>query len=156
VAKASTTKRQIAVQLDATAQSQVTVGDHVDITLPDNTVTPGVVSSVGSVASAGSQGSAPTVEVDIRPLRPADTGHLDQAPVQVAITTGTAPNAFVVPVRALLALASGGYALEEVDASGAHHLLAVTTGLFDDADGYVQVTGAGLAAGQRVVEPASA
>ena len=59
----------------------------------------------------------------------------------------------VVPVDALLALASGGYAVEEIGAGGAHHLVAVTTGLFDDADGLVQVSGSGLAAGQRVVVP---
>jgi hypothetical protein len=34
-----------------------------------------------------------------------------------------------------------------------HHLVAVTTGLFDDADGLVQVSGPGSAAGQRVVVP---
>ena len=48
---------------------------------------------------------------------------------------------------------SGGYAVEEVGAGGTHHLVAVTTGLFDDADGLVQVSGSGLAAGQRVVVP---
>ena len=35
----------------------------------------------------------------------------------------------------------------------AHHLVAVSVGLFDDADGLVQVSGSGLAAGQRVVVP---
>jgi hypothetical protein len=33
------------------------------------------------------------------------------------------------------------------------HLVAVGLGLFDDADGMVQVTGASLAVGQRVVVP---
>ena len=40
-----------------------------------------------------------------------------------------------------------------VDAHGIHRLVPVTLGLFDDADGLVQVTGTGLAAGQRVVVP---
>ena len=52
-------------------------------------------------------------------------------------------NALVVPVDALLALASGGYALEVVSAKGVHSLEPVTLGLFDDADGLVQVTGLG-------------
>jgi hypothetical protein len=60
-----------------------------------------------------------------------------------------------VPVNALLALASGGYAVEMVDADGTHRLVAVSVGLFDDAEGLVQVSGRGLAAGQRVVVPAS-
>ena len=59
----------------------------------------------------------------------------------------------MVPVDALLALAGGGYALEEIGPGGVHHLVSVSTGLFDDADGLVQVTGSGLAAGQRVVVP---
>jgi hypothetical protein len=53
----------------------------------------------------------------------------------------------------LLALANGGYAVEEVGAGGVHHLVGVSTGLFDDADGLVQVSGGALAAGQRVVVP---
>jgi len=59
------------------------------------------------------------------------------------------------PVTALLARSGGGYAVEVVDKGGAHHLVAVSLGLFDDADGLVQVTGSGLAAGQEVVVPAA-
>ena len=61
--------------------------------------------------------------------------------------------ALVVPVTALLAQASGGYAVEVVDGSGLHHLVPVTLGLFDDAQGLVQVTGSGLSVGQNVVVP---
>jgi hypothetical protein len=60
-----------------------------------------------------------------------------------------------VPVDALVALAGGGYAVEEVTSDGSHQLVAVTPGLFDDAQGLVEVSGKGLAAGQRVVVPAS-
>lgn len=60
----------------------------------------------------------------------------------------------VVPVTALLARGGGGYAVEVVRADGPHRLLPVTVGLFDDADGLVQITGAGLKAGQSVVVPA--
>jgi multidrug efflux pump subunit AcrA (membrane-fusion protein) len=81
-------------------------------------------------------------------------GHLDQASVQVAITAATVRDALVVPVNALLALASGGFAVEVVGANGKHVLVPVTTGLFDDSDGLVQVTG-NLTPGQRVVVPSS-
>ena len=59
-----------------------------------------------------------------------------------------------MPVNALLALASrrlrrrGGRRRR-----GVHHLVGVELGLFDDADGLVQVTGSGLAPGPRVVVP---
>ncbi len=62
-------------------------------------------------------------------------------------------NALAVPIDALLALANGGDAIEEIDADGVHHLVAVTLGLFDDAAGLVQVSGSGLSAGQFVVVP---
>jgi hypothetical protein len=164
----SSTKHDVSIQLDASRQSQVKVGDRVLVTLPDNSTTPGLVASVGTVATtpssnqgnnasgAGGGGSStPTVAVDVRLLHPAAVGTLDQAPVNVLITTASVRNALVVPVNALVALAGGGYALEEVTANGTHQLLPVTPGLFDDEAGFVQVTGSGLAAGQRVVVPAS-
>ena len=71
------------------------------------------------------------------------------------ISTGSVENALVVPVNTLLALAGGGYAVEVVNTAGVHRLVPVTLGLFDDAEGLVQVSGSGVRAGQRVVVPAS-
>jgi hypothetical protein len=65
------------------------------------------------------------------------------------------PNVLAVPVNALLALASGGYAVEAVGAGGVHTLVAAQVGLFDDAAGLVQVQGPSLHAGLRVVVPGS-
>ncbi len=151
VLTASSTTRVVTVALNASQQSQVEVGDQVTITLPNNKTTPGVVWSVGSVATAQSQGGTPTVEVVVIPTDPAATGSLDQAPVRVSIVTATAEDALVVPVNALLAVAGGGYAIETLNRSGVHRLVPVELGLFDDAAGLVQVTGAGVAAGQRIV-----
>ena len=72
--------------------------------------------------------------------------------MQVSIVTGRVRDALVVPVSALLAQTGGGYAVE-VAGARSNHLVAVAPGLFDDEDGLVQVTGAGLSAGQRVVVP---
>ena len=161
VLSVTSTRHQVAIQLDAAQQSQIKVGDSVVVTLPDNSTTPGVVSKVGKVATVSSsdQGnggsSTPTIDVDVRLLHQVAAGSLDQAPVSVSITTGSVSNALVVPVNALLALSGGGYAVEVAGADGAHHLAAVTLGLFDDAEGLVQVSGPGLRAGQRVVVPAS-
>jgi hypothetical protein len=174
VTQATSTTRQVQVALSASQQTEVAVGDTVSITLPDNRTTPGVVSSLGAVAtcpsssgsgpgsssaapgtdtcSPASSGSSPTptITVGVTPSHPAATGTWDQAPVQVGITTASVPNAVVVPVTALLARSGGGYAVEVVG-TGANHLAAVSLGLFDDADGLVQVTASGLAAGQSVV-----
>jgi peptidoglycan hydrolase-like protein with peptidoglycan-binding domain len=149
----SSARRVVSLQLDAAEQTEVAVGDRVTITLPDNSTTPGVVSSIGSVATVGQSGGSPTVPVTVRPLDPSATGSIDQAPVDLAVTTGSVKSALVVPVDALLALAGGGYAVEEVSRTGVHRLVAVALGLFDDADGLVQVTGSGIAAGQQVVVP---
>jgi Putative peptidoglycan binding domain len=155
VLSVSSTRHQVTIALDAAQQSEVKVGDRVTITLPSNLTTPGRVSSVGKVATPGSGDAGPTVEVDVRLVDEAAAGNLDQAPVGAAITTGTVKNALAVPVAALLALAGGGYAVEVVDGVGAHRLVTVELGLFDDADGLVQVSGSGLEAGQRVVVPGS-
>jgi hypothetical protein len=177
VLQGTSTIRRVQVALDASQQTSMAVGDKVSITLPDNQTSPGVVSSVAKVAtcpssagsggsgsssarpgadtcsSGGSGGSTPTITVDVTPSDPAATGAWDQAPVQVGITTASVPNAIVVPVTALLARSGGGYAVEVVGAGASNHLVPVSLGLFDDADGLVQVTGPGLAAGEEVVVP---
>jgi len=176
VMQSTSTTRQVQVALDASQQTTMAVGDRVTITLPNNQITPGVVSSVGAVATCppssgpggpnsssaapgmdtcSSSGATPTITVGVTPSDPAATGTWDQAPVQVGITTARVPNALVVPVNALLAQSSDGYAVEVVGAAGINHLVPVSLGLFDDADGLVQVTDTRLAAGQKVVVPAT-
>jgi hypothetical protein len=179
VMQATSTTRQVQVALSASEQTTMAVGDKVTITLPNNHATPGVVSSVGAVAtcpsSSGSGGSGsssaapgtdtcssgnsgsttPTIAVGITPSHPSATGTWDEAPVQVGITTATVPNPLVVPVTALLARSGGGYAVEVVGAGARNHLVPISLGLFDDAEGLVQVTASGLAAGQQVVVPAT-
>ena len=155
---ASSTTRVVSIALDADQQGDVKVGDKVTITLPNGQNTTGTVTSVGTVAtsSGGDSGnSSPTITVLVAPDNPTVTGSLDQAPVQVSITSGSAKNAFIVPVDALLPLATGGYGLEVIGANGRHTLEPVTLGLFDDANEQVQVSGPGVAAGQRIVIPAT-
>jgi Putative peptidoglycan binding domain len=176
VMQGTSTTRQVQVALDASQQTEVTVGNRVTITLPNDQTTLGVVSSMSAVAtcssSSGSGGSGsssaapgtdtcssggsgssatPTITVGVTPSDAAATGRWDQAPVQVGITTATARNALVVPVTALLAQSDGGHAVEVIGPAARNHLVPVSLGLFDDADGLVQVTGSGLAAGQTVV-----
>ena len=112
-----------------------------------------VATTPSSSGHGGEEESAPTVEVLATPTDPAATGQLDQAPVNVEITTEHVENVLAVPVDALLALAGGGYAVEVAEGR-LHRLVAVTVGLFDDAEGLVQVSGQ-LSPGQRVVVPAT-
>jgi hypothetical protein len=141
----------VKISLGASQQSEVKAGDAVTVTMPDGQSAPGVISSVGKVATGS--GNSATIPVDVRLDHPGAAGGLDQAPVTVTITVGSVKNALVVPVTALLARSAGGYAVEVVGANGTHHLVPVTPGVFDNAAGLVQVTGSELAAGQRVVVP---
>ena len=77
---------------------------------------------------------------------------LDQAPVNVNITSQRANNVLAVPVNALLALAGGGFGVEVVTGS-ASRLVGVTTGLYSNT--LVQVSGPGITAGTRVEVPSS-
>ncbi|MGH3099785.1 MAG: efflux RND transporter periplasmic adaptor subunit [Thermoleophilia bacterium] len=148
------TTRQVTIDLDANRQPYVRAGDRVDLELPGGRTTTGRVVSVGKVATtpAGAGEDAdPTVELVVSLDRPKATGSLDQAPVDASITTEVRKGVLAVPVNALLALAEGGYAVE-VERDGRRALVGVETGLF--ADGQVEVSGRGLAAGDRVVVPA--
>jgi hypothetical protein len=170
VLTASSTIPVVTIDLDAAEQALVKAGDPVSITLPDGSVTPGVISQVSRVASSSSSsgnsggsggsaggsggnssGSGATITVLASLTHPAAAGKLNSAPVTVTITTGSVSNALTVPVAALLAQPGGRYAVE-VTGPGGHHLVTVTPGLFDDAAGLVQVTG-NLTPGQHVVVP---
>ncbi|MDT5186686.1 MAG: hypothetical protein QOI29_4844, partial [Mycobacterium sp.] len=117
---------------------------------------------IGTVASSsndkgsgsGSGSSSATVPIYVTLKRPKDAGSLDQAPVRVQITTDGVKDALIVPVTALTGQAGGGYSVERVDYRGVHSMVPVTLGLFDNADGLVQVSG-NLAAGDRVMVPAT-
>ncbi len=157
VLTASSLTPVVRVGLDASLQAEVPVGSKVSITLPDGSVTPGVISSVGTPsssstsASGNGNGSGTATITVVASLRdPRVARNLNQAPVVVTITTGSVSDVLIVPVDALLAR-PGGYAVE-VTGPGGRHLVAVTPGMFDDAAGTVQVTG-NLAVGQRVVVP---
>jgi hypothetical protein len=160
VLQGTSTTRVVTIALDAAQQSEVQVGDHVVITLPDNSTTPGVVTSVGTVAitssssngGGGNRNSTPTVTVEVQPTDPAATGSWDQAPVQVLITTKVVESALSVPVTALVGKSSGGLAVEVVRPDGRRELVAVKLGLFDAASGRVEVEG-DLHEGDQVVVP---
>jgi hypothetical protein len=156
VLTATSDRHVVTIPLDASQQSEVKAGDRVTVTLPDGTTTPGVVSSVGTVAVTSESGgnATTTIPVEVKLTDPQAAGSLDQAPVTVNITTATARNVLVVPVTALLAQSSGGYAVEVAGPGNTRRYVPVRPGISDETSGLVQVTGA-LAPGQRVVVAAS-
>jgi peptidoglycan hydrolase-like protein with peptidoglycan-binding domain len=145
----------------------VHVGQAVSIILPSQAATAGLVSSIGPLSPAASTGTgagangssggggggtatqSATSFLFITPVSPAATGAGDGVAVQVSLAIQVARNVLSAPVSALLALAGGGYGVEVVLPSGAHRLIGVHTGIF--AGGLVQVSGAGLTSGTKVV-----
>jgi peptidoglycan hydrolase-like protein with peptidoglycan-binding domain len=137
----------VTAKLDAGLAADVERGDAVRVTMPDGSDVGGRVTSVGTVATAGQSGESPTVELRVA-LDGHRQGRLDGAPVSVSLETGRTKDALAAPVTALVATAPGRYAIET---AGSHRLVAVTLGAF--ADDWVQVQGAGLRPGTRVVVP---
>jgi peptidoglycan hydrolase-like protein with peptidoglycan-binding domain len=178
VLTATSTTPIVTVDLDVSEEYLVKPGDTVSVVLPDGTSTvSGRIETVGTVATcpggsgigAGGGGSgsadqspcesggsgtslAATVTVTVTLDSPPPGASMDQAPVNVNITSQTVDNVLAVPVNALLALQGGGYGVRVVTGKTSH-LAAVTTGLYSDT--LVQVSGSGIAAGTLVEVPSS-
>ena len=155
VAQATSDTLEVQVDLDASQQGEVKVGDRAQITLPGNESVKGKVDRLGRVAQTAGEGDdigAATIPAYISLDKPEKARGLDSAPVQVDITTKGVESALSVPVTALVGKSGGGFAVEVVRDGGQRELVAVELGLFDTADGRVEVEGE-LAEGDPVVVP---
>jgi peptidoglycan hydrolase-like protein with peptidoglycan-binding domain len=144
----SVTGAQQVVELDVSLDKVelLTQGADVKVELPDDTRVDGTISSIGRTATVKQEGASATVETSVS-LK-AQVESLDAAPVDVVVTTPKATGVLVVPIRALVALAEGGYAVEKVSGASTQ-LVAVEPGAF--GDGIVEITGTGIAEGDAVV-----
>jgi multidrug efflux pump subunit AcrA (membrane-fusion protein) len=158
VLQATSDQHVVLIPLDVSAEGEVQAGDRVTVTLPDGTSTPGVIASVGTVAttspSGSGDGTATTIPVVATLTDAGAAGSLDQAPVTVYITTAAARDVLAVPVTALLARSRGGYVVEVAGSGNERRYVPVTPGIFDDSSGLVQVSGA-LRPGEQVVVAAT-
>lgn len=158
VAQATSDTLEVQVALDPSQRGEVRPGDRAQITLPGNTSVTGKVDRLGRVAQVpdGQDNNAggATIPVYISLDDPETARGLDQAPVQVKITTKGVENALSVPVSAIVGKSGGGFAVEVVRADGRRELVAVGLGLFDTAGGRVQLEG-DIHEGDQVVVPSS-
>ncbi len=146
LAQVSSTRRVITVNLDARRQRIAKVGGKVTVDMPEGGTANGRISDVGTVATAASRDSGPTIEVTIALRgRGARGTRLDQAPVDVGFAVEQRRDVLAVPVKALVARQGEGYAVETADG----RFIAVEPGLY--ADDWVEVSGSGLREGMRVV-----
>lgn len=150
VLKVTGTALVATVDLDMEAQRLARAGAAVEITLPDGSVVPGKISTVGTTVVEGDQPDQSTTKIEVTITFARAPAGLGDASVSVAFTAGRRPDVLAVPVAALLALAEGGYGVQVVEGSTTR-VVAVQTGLF--ADGQVEISGTGLQAGQKVGMP---
>ena len=123
--------QQVHVDLATDLAELVSVGDVVDVELPDGSIASGTVTSVGTAVETEQDqmgGSTSTLPVTVQLA--GDAGGLDDAPVDVSLCAPTPKERSRVPVRALLALAEGGYRRRASCAGGATELVAVELGEF--------------------------
>lgn len=151
----SSTKRVVAVELDASLQSLARKGAGVEVTLPDGATVRGHIIRVGRVAREVDSGSgdpnaeqALVIDVTIELRSKRGIGRLDEAPVGVGLAQESRRNVLAVPVNALVARRGGGYGVE---LAKNRRIVPVEAGMF--ADGYVEITGSGIREGTRVVVP---
>jgi hypothetical protein len=147
VLSATGTTPSVTIKLEVSRRALAVAGQKAKVVLPDNTEVDGTITRVGTVATRDSANSAAKIDVTVTIDDPTKAASWSEAPVSVRLTRSTAPHSLAVPVRALLALSEGGYAVEVVMGSR-HRLVAVQLGPF--ADGYVGVTGR-LRPGDQVV-----
>jgi peptidoglycan hydrolase-like protein with peptidoglycan-binding domain len=144
------TTRTVSVDLDVAKQGLVHAGVAASVTLPDGTNVDGTVASIGTVATAGNNGSSATMPVSVTIADQSKLGTLDGAPVDVTLVSAQAKDVLSVPVNALVALAEGGYGVQLVTGSSTKYV-AVKTGMF--AGGRVEITGDGITAGTVIGVP---
>lgn len=148
------TRRVVTVALEVADQALAVKGAKVSIDLPSGS-TNGTVTSVGKVAELppddgngqnDSSASDATIDVEVTLNDPKAAGSLDEAPVTVQLVSQQRKGVLTVPVSALLALKEGGYGVQ-VDGK----VVAVKLGMF--ANGRVEISGPGIAAGTKVGVP---
>ncbi|MCO8271851.1 HlyD family efflux transporter periplasmic adaptor subunit [Actinoplanes sp. TRM 88003] len=139
----TSTRKLITVSAELADAAKLTAGSRVIVVLPDDRTIKARVSAVGRDAT-GNEGDAPRLTVSVTVDNPAGLAKLDSAEVKVNFPGRTAKKVLAVPIEALVALSEGGYAVQ-----GPQGLVPVKAGLF--ADGWVQVSGAGLTEDMDVV-----
>lgn len=138
----------IELEVDVDETDTFPVGLTVDVELPDGQLIPAFVDVVDDVARTvqSGQDTLTIVDVSIQPTGPVESD-FTSGPVTVRAEDDAIIGATVIPVRALIALAEGGHAVE-VESRG---LVAVELGAFDD--GWVEIVNASIEPGELLVVP---
>lgn len=141
----------VTARLRVADQQLAVAGAAVSVRLPDGQRTTGTVASTGTPVEVDNpDGKQVMVPVVIALADPAVAGVLQRITVTVSFVQKTHQQVLAVPVTALIALPGGGLGVEKVASAGTTRV-PVTTGMY--VQGYVEITGGDLAAGDDVVAP---
>jgi peptidoglycan hydrolase-like protein with peptidoglycan-binding domain len=156
VLETTSTRQLVTAEIDARQQEDVQEGGDVLVDLPNGKTVSGKIATVSKVAktpasSGQAEPASPTIAFEIELAQAVLEDGFDQTPVDVHVTSEKANGVKSVPVTALLALRGGGFGVEIAEGS-ATRIEAVTPGLYSD-DGYVEIAGGHLAAGDKVTVP---
>ena len=141
--------QKVEIRVEVGDRNLVSTGAKVEIELPDETVIMGIVSEVGNLAVVPQDGD-PFLEVSIAVEASTEYFKWTGANVTINATKELAKGVLTAPVNGLLALLSGGYALEVITPTGIN-LVQVETGIY--ADGWVEINGSGIQPGTEILVP---
>ena len=151
----TSTAQVVEVNIKLADQQLGVVGNKVTLHLPGAVDTTGTISSVGTPTEKSGSGDSKEKErvipVTITPDDASVTASFQEVSVTVGLPSDKRENVLSVPVGALVALSPEQFGVEVVQADNTTQRVPVTTGLF--AAGRVEISGEGLAEGQRVVVP---
>lgn len=152
VTTTTTPTQAVTFTIPTTDQGTFKLGDAVTVVLADASTATGVVSTISDTPRRNGSGPNATLILDVTvAITTVPPAGLIEGPANVDVTTSVKKGLTMVPLRALVALEGGGYAVSVVDTAGASKYVAVETGVFQD--GWVQVTGK-VAPGDLVQVPA--
>lgn len=137
----------VTVPVALTDADEWNVGDLATVVMADGSSFEAVVTVIGTEITTDNDGA--TLDVTLEPL--GDTTGLFDGGVTVTTIGEEIRGAIVVPTRALVALAEGGFAVEVADEAGVATLVGVEIGAFDN--GIVEIVAGDLSPGDAVVVP---
>ena len=151
----TSTAQVVEVNIKLADQQLGVVGNKVTLHLPGAVDTTGTITSVGTPTEKSGSGDSKEKErvipVTIKPDDASVTESFQEVSVTVGLPSEKRENVLSVPVGALVALSPEQFGVEVVQDDNTTQRVPVTTGMF--AAGRVEISGEGLAEGQRVVVP---
>ncbi|NNE95914.1 MAG: HlyD family efflux transporter periplasmic adaptor subunit [Acidimicrobiales bacterium] len=137
----------ITVPVDVAEADEFAINDPATVILSDDTERTGSVTKVGTEVTTDQNGST----VDVIVALSDGNGDLLEGTVTVRTFGQEIRDATVVPTRALVALAEGGFAVEKVTGTGTTELIGIEIGAFDG--GVVEVVTGSIEPGDEVMVP---